>query len=158
MNKLCEVQHLLLAVKFDLLGITETHLNSSISDDWITIPGYNLVRRDRDSWGGGVLIYFQQDLTIYPVPSWERSNLEATWLNITMRSQSFLVGRVYRPPNDSSFFDHFRDLLANIWLKRKNIILVGDLNYDMLHKSNNSESENGKRLRRILRSCGFKTS
>ena len=69
-NKLCEVQHLLLAVKFDLLGITQTHLNSSVSDDWITIPGYNLVWRDRDSCGGGVLIYFKQDLTVYPVPSW----------------------------------------------------------------------------------------
>lgn len=55
-NKLCEVQHLLYVVKFDLLGITETHLNSSISDDWIKISGYNLVRRDRDSCGGGVLI------------------------------------------------------------------------------------------------------
>ena len=118
-NKLCEVQHLLYVVKFDLLGITETHLNSSISDDWIKISGYNLVRRDRDSCGGGVLIYFKEDLTVHPALSWERSNMEATWLNVTMRSQSFLVGCVYRPPNDSSFFEPFRDLIANIWLKRK---------------------------------------
>ena len=73
-----------------------------------------------------------------------------------MRSQSFLVGCVYRSPNDSSFFDSFRDLIANIWLKRKNIIVVGDFNSDMLHKPNNSESEYGKRLRRILCSCGLK--
>lgn len=73
-----------------------------------------------------------------------------------MRSQSFLVGCVYRPPNDSSFFEPFRDLIANIWLKRKNIILVGDLNCDMLHKPSNGESEYGKRLRRILCSHGLK--
>ena len=36
------------------------------------------------------------------------------------------------------------------------MILVGDLNCDMLHKPNNSESEYGKRLRRILCSCGLK--
>ena len=155
-NKLSEVQYLLDVAKFDLLGITETHLNPSISDDWIRISGYNIVRKDRDSRGGGVLIYFKEDLTVHPAPSWERSNLEATWLNITIRSQSFLVGCVYRPPNDSFFFEPFRDLIANIWVKRKNIILVGDLNSDMLHKLNNSESEYGKRLRRILRSCGLK--
>ena len=101
-NKLCEVQHLLDVVKFDLLGITETHLNSSISDDWIRVSGYNFVRNDRDSRGGGVLIYFKEDLTVYPAQVWERPNIEASWLNITVRSQSFLVGCVYRSPNDSS--------------------------------------------------------
>lgn len=60
------------------------------------------------------------------------------------------------PPNDSSFFEPFRDTIADIWLKRKNMILVGDLNCDMLHKPNNSESEYGKRLRRMLCSCGLK--
>ena len=113
-NKLCEVQHLLYLVKFDLLGITETHLNSSVSDDWIRISGYNFARKDRDSRGGGVLIYFKEDLTVYPAHAWDRPNIEASWLNITMRSQSFLVGCVYRSPNDSSFFDSFRDLIANI--------------------------------------------
>ena len=109
-NKLCEVQHLLDVVKFDLLGITETHLNSSISDDWIRVSGYNFVRNDRDFRGGGVLIYFKEDLTVYPAHVWERPNIEASWLNITVRSQSFLIGCVYRSPNDSSFFDSFRDL------------------------------------------------
>ncbi|KAL9980683.1 hypothetical protein ACROYT_G009301 [Oculina patagonica] len=52
--------------------------------------------------------------------------------------------------------DIAKDLIANIWLKRKNIILVGDLNCDMLHKPSNAESEYGKRLRRILCSYGLK--
>lgn len=155
-KKLCEVQHLLHLVTIDLLGITETHLNSSISDDWIRISGYNFVRNDRDSRGGGVFIYFKEDLTVYPAHGWDRPNIEVSWLDITMRSRSFLVGCVYRSPNDSSFFDSLRDLIANIWLKRKNIILVGDFNSDLLDKPNNSESENGKRLRRILCSCGLK--
>ena len=43
-----------------------------------------------------------------------------------------------------------------MWLKRKNIILVGDFNSDMLHKPNNSESEYGKCLRRIFCSSGQK--
>ncbi|PFX12217.1 Cytidine and dCMP deaminase domain-containing protein 1 [Stylophora pistillata] len=99
---------------------------------------------------------WQKSLKGVPSVSWERPNLEASWLNITMRSQSFLVGCVYRPPDDSSFFHSFRDLITNIWLKRKNVILVGDFNSYMLHKPNNRESEYGKRLRWILCSCGLK--
>ena len=63
MNKLRVVQHLLNIVKFDLLDITKTHLNTNISDDWIRIPGYIFVRNDRDyRGGGGVLMYFKEDL------------------------------------------------------------------------------------------------
>lgn len=53
---------------------------------------------------------------------------------------------MYRLLNDFFFFDFFRDLIVNIWLKRKNIIVVGDFNFDMLYKFNNSEFEYGKCL------------
>ena len=156
LTKLCEVKHLLNVVNFDPLGITETHLNHSISDDSVRIPGYNFVRKDRISPGGGVLMYFKEDLTVHPAYTWGRSDLEATLLNITMRSQSLLVGCIYRPPNDPSFFQPFRELIADIWLRRKNIILVGNFNCDLLPKSHNSESDYGKRLQRILNNCGLK--
>ena len=71
--------------------------------------GYSFVRRDRDSGpGGGVLIYFKANLTAYLVTRWNCTHLEAAWLNVTIRSQSFLIGCIYRPPQDSLFFNHFR--------------------------------------------------
>ena len=143
-------------LKFDLLGITETHLNKNISDDWIKIPGYNFIRNDRDSLGVGVLIYFKEDLISHQIHSWDKPNMEATRLNVTVRSQSFLIGCIYRPPNDTSFFETFTDTITNIWMMRKNIILVGDFNSDMLHKPNNAESNCGTRLKRILHSFGLK--
>ena len=112
--------------------------------------------KDRISPGGGVLIYFKEDLTVHPVYTWDRSDLEATWLNIITRSQSLLVGCIYRPPNDPSFFKPFRELIADIWLRRKNIIPVGDFNSDLFPKSDNSESDYGKCLQRILNNCGLK--
>jgi len=102
------------------------------------------VRKDRISPGGGVLIYFKEDLTIYPAYTWDRSDLEATWLNvITMRSQLFLVGCIYKPPDDPSFFQPFRELSsrAHVQLRRKNIILLGNFNPELLPKSDNSESD-----------------
>ena len=115
------------------------------------------MRRDRDSGpGGGVSIYFKANLTAYLVTRWNCTHLEAAWLNVTIRSQSFLIGCIYRPPQDSLFFNHFRNVLENIWLRRKNIILSGDFNSDMLKGSSKTESQYGKRLKRIISSFGLK--
>lgn len=85
----------------------------------------------RDNRSGGVLIYYKESVLAHQVTTWDRPNLDATWLNVTVRSQSFLVGCIYRPPSDCSFFDDFRNQITEIWMKRKNIILVGDFNCDM---------------------------
>ena len=157
LNKLPEVHNILDQASFDILGISETHLREDIPDEWININGYSFVRRDRDSGpGGGVLIYFKANLTAYLVTRWNCTHLEAAWLNVTIRSQSFLIGCIYRPPQDSLFFNHFRNVLENIWLRRKNIILLGDFNSDMLKGSSKTESQNGKRLKRIISSFGLK--
>jgi hypothetical protein len=157
LNKLTEVQNILDQTSFDIFGISETHLRKDIPDEWINIDGYSFVRRDRDTGlGGGVLIYFKTNLTAYLAPRWDNTQLEAIWLNITIRSQSFLVGCIYRPPQDSSFFNNFTNVLESIWLRRKNIILLGDFNADMLKGSSNTESQYGKRLKRIISSFGLK--
>lgn len=158
LNKPSEVQNILDQASFDILGISETHLREDIPDDWININGYRFVRRDRDSGPGeGVLISFKVNLTAYLVTRWNCTDLEATWLNVTLRSQSFLIGCIYtRPPQDSLFFNHFRNVLENIWLRRKNIILLGDFNSDMLKGSNNTESQYGIMLNRIISSFGLK--
>ena len=155
-NKLPVVQLLVEVVNFDILGITETHLSESVSDNWIRIPGFHLVRNDRDNRGGGVLIYYyKESLLSHQVTTWDHPNLEATWLNVTVRSQSFLVGCIYRPPSDCSLFDDFRNQVTEIWMKRKNIILVGDFNCDMTPSLDSNESHFGKRFKRILCSYGL---
>ncbi|CAH3036532.1 unnamed protein product, partial [Pocillopora meandrina] len=63
-----------------------THLNGSITENWVRIPGFNLVRNDRDNHGGGVLIYYKESLLAPQVTTWDHPNLEAPWLNVTVRS------------------------------------------------------------------------
>ena len=65
---------------------------------------------------------------------------------------------VYLPPHDNNlFFEAFHEVLERIWLKRKNVLLVGDLNCDMLFKGKtNNQEALGKRLNRILQVQGLR--
>ena len=155
-NKLLEVQLLLEVVNFDILGITETHLNESVTGNWIRIPSFHLVRNDRDNHGGSVSIYYKESLLAHQVTTWDHPYLEATWFNVTMRSQSFLVGCIYRPPSGCSFFDVFTNRITEISMKRNNIILVGDFNCDTTPSLDSNDSHFGKRFKRILCSFGLK--
>lgn len=115
------------------------------------------MNNDRDNHGGGFLIYYKESLLAPQVTKWDHPNMEATWLNVTMRSQSFLVGCFYhRHPSDCSFFDIFSDQITEIWMKRKNVILVGDFNCDMTPSPDSNEPHFRKRFKTILCSYGLK--
>lgn len=42
---------------FDVLTLNETRLGSSVLDCEVQIPGYDIIRSDRNRNGGGVAIY-----------------------------------------------------------------------------------------------------
>lgn len=53
-NKLVEISDVLTTNKIHVLAVTET-----FSDDVVNINGYNIYRKDRNKYGGGVAIYIQ---------------------------------------------------------------------------------------------------
>ena len=65
-NKLDGVHELMSTYNFDVLTLSETWLSSNISDREVTIPGYTLVRKDRNGStklnGGGVLFYIRDNI------------------------------------------------------------------------------------------------
>lgn len=160
-NKLSEIQFLLKEVEFDILGVTETHLTVDLSNELIRIYGYNTVRRDRSNGlkGGGVVIYYRDNLNISENLKWDiHQDLEAVWINITIRSQSTLLGCLYRPPKSITFYDDLHDLLNKIWIKRKNVILLGDFNCNLLANTADTDQDapyDCNRMKRILRRFGY---
>ena len=46
--------------------LTETHLDDSIKDSEIALPGFCVFRNDRNRHGGGVLMYIHQSLVSAP--------------------------------------------------------------------------------------------
>ena len=62
LQKLTELQLIAMAHLPSVICITESWLCSDIKDNEIYIPGYQVVRLDRNRNGGGVLMYVSVDL------------------------------------------------------------------------------------------------
>ena len=104
------------------------------------------MRRDRiGRTGGGVVIYYKEYLDCISIDKYDNPDIEATWLEVKIRSQRLLVGCIYRPPDFGGFYDIFRPILERISVNRNNVIITGDLNSNMLDSSGN-----GKKFKDLL--------
>ena len=87
----------------------------------------------------------------------ENENIEGIFINVKSQSQTWLVTSMYRPLDNYAFYDKFNDMPEKIWSSRKNIIIMGNLNSDLLHRGRTTEeSYLGRRLQRILSTYGLK--
>ena len=74
------------------------------------------------------------------------------WIEVIINSQWLLIGNIYRPPDDSDFHSRFKVALDKIWLRRNNILVIGDINSDLLK----NDIKDGKKLQVIMNSLGLK--
>ena len=94
----CNVQH-----KFDVIGLPETFLDSSIStnDEKLNMKGYKLIKADNpsDSKNGGVGIYYKEFLAVCPV---EVKNLnECVIFEVSIKNKREYVVSLYRSPSQT---------------------------------------------------------
>ena len=149
------VKNAVLENKFDIFTVSETWLNSSVTDLEIEIPGYVIYRIDRQARvGGGVCAYVSRNYRteyLSDISLITASGFHQLWLKIHVRNmKSFLVCTTYRPPDTSlSCFDS--DLTENfIYASSFNvpIYLLGDLNCRL----ENSDDPGAKALVNFCRS------
>ena len=62
LKHLDEIKIFLDEQKPHIMGLNETNLDSSMGDDEISIEGYSLVRKDRNTHGGCVALYVHHDI------------------------------------------------------------------------------------------------
>ena len=106
-NKLDELPLFCNEYKPYILSLNETWLDENISDDELHLTGYNIIRRDRDSFGGDVAVYFDEHLQFnHKNMEADRPNIEVIWFElIPTKSKKILFGSLSRPPNfDASGF------------------------------------------------------
>ena len=114
-----------------IIAVTETWYDNSILNAEVVLPGYNLVRKDRDMKGGGVCIYIKDTLPFNPLTDLTNDNIEGVWIEIMLKkTKPIIVGCVYRPPKQPDFLDQFERTL-NLIPADKEVIILGDLNICM---------------------------
>ena len=81
-----------------ILGITESKLDSSVTNAELNINGYSIIRNDRNRNGGGVACYISTMLTFFHIL------LNMFFFEILIpKLKPIAVGIFYRPPNVSDF-------------------------------------------------------
>ena len=102
--KIHELRHIVQNTIASIIGITASWLDSTISDSEINIPGYIVVRQDRNREGGGVCIFIKEDLAFNLRKDLYHEKLEMVWVEILFpHCKPLLIGSCYRPPDMSDF-------------------------------------------------------
>lgn len=124
---------------YDIICISESKLNDSISDSSISIDGYRQpLRKDRPTNnGGGLVIYIKNNIHYKRRSDLELPNIETIWVEINALNRKFLLGLFYRPPNSSvDFWFSLENILENAVDHNLDLIILGDFNYDIIKNSN----------------------
>ena len=81
---------------FDLIGVSESHLDNNIVDSQVDLHGYSIFRRDRNRTGGGVAVYVNSDIPVKLRLDLETPDIELIWVELLFRSPIFLTYVCYR--------------------------------------------------------------
>ena len=102
--------------EIDILSINETKLNETISDNEVNILGYDVVRRDRTTdGGGGVCFYVKKSINFIVRNDLNMETLENLCLEIQLpRSEPFVVVTWYSTDSSIGIFTPFEQLIGKI--------------------------------------------
>ena len=87
-NKVDEIQQIAELNSISAICITETWLSSDVLDSCVSIPGYNLFRKDRITTGGGVCIYLDHKVPCKLLESCNQDEVESIWISMRPHSLS----------------------------------------------------------------------
>ena len=149
--KIDEIRLLQQLCKFDILAITESHLDNSVPDFHIAIEGLRFFRLDRlKRKGGGCVLYYAENFTAIHRKDLSDKKLEAIWIQVKFPSVTALFSVIYRAPDDNDFFDRFQKQLERAWQRSSHIFLLGDLNCDLNMSHSVSKNQNTAKLLNIF--------
>lgn len=116
-----------------VLMLSETFLSKNIPDSYLSIPNYNLIRRDRQTHGGGVATFIHKSFKYTHLASLDDLLPETLTVRIYPdRQASFVLSCIYRPPNSSnSWFQLFENYVVDCRLHCPDHCILGDFNIDL---------------------------
>lgn len=123
----------------DVIGFTETWLNNQIPNNLLVIPGFNMVRNDRNYSRGGTSLYICHGVNFVNNESISNNHIELQSITLTgargnQTLKSIIFVLIYRPPkgNDSTCLDFIMSYLSRIpGIENMDLLIIGDLNWDI---------------------------
>ena len=121
----------------------KTKIDSSVNDNEIYLPGFEIVRKDRSvngRSGGG--IYLRSNINYQILNDLCDDRHESVVIEIIRpHSRPFIVSTWYKPPNSpQDIFRQFESLIDKVDYEQKDFYLLGDLNCNMHDGSNHNSS------------------
>ena len=103
-NKIDEISNLISLNSYDIIVITESWLNSDVTDNYVSQSGYKTFRRDRsnDQRGGGICTYIRKQLHIVEISDMNDPEVESQWFLIKSDRlprgiNTIILGTIYHP-------------------------------------------------------------
>ena len=125
----------------DILGLSETKIDESYPNAQFHVEGFNLYRKDRNCFGGGLICYVSN-----LIPSRLRNDLcdfdmqgiECIIVEVTINKEKVFFILMYKPPNirDHCFIDVLSTVLDKCISLCKSYYVLGDLNVDLSKRPN----------------------
>lgn len=129
--KLAQVHYIIKHYSLDILGLNETWLSSDVNDHELSLPGYDIIRKDRNRRGGGVCIFVNRNVKYSVIEDVSTEQVESIWIKANFGKDDFDIGVMYRPPSsDTTYYDCMLDQMEKIQSFNNRVILMGDLNFD----------------------------
>ncbi len=124
----------------DVIAITETWLNSRITDGAVSLPGYSIVRNDRENGkrGGEVCAFIKSNIPFSTIPDLCTPDVEGLWLRSDLSGYhancpASFVGVFYHPPlaDNNVLQDYLISTVDKLLLDHPNarIMILGDFNH-----------------------------
>ena len=124
-----------------VITLSETWLNSNISDDEVKLDNYVLFRNDRGSRGGGLLTYVSSNLIAELVlPNENPQHFEGLFVKIIFHeNKRLIIGNIYKPPSaPADTTDCILSTIKSLDCTSEKIIL-GDFNSNWLDRSSQKD-------------------
>ena len=131
-HKLINLESLLSAKLYDILVISESKLDFTTSKKFGKGYGYQILRRDRNAHGGGLIVFINGKLKL--LSSHNSTDFELIHFQLQSSKVPLNFICTYKPPNkveNNAFFTNLEDYIFTLDPNQP-LLIIGDLNEDLL--------------------------
>ena len=134
--KIDELKCIANKTKADIFGITESKLDHTAPDLEVNLPGYDILRCDRNRNGGGIACYIRKDLC-FNTRALNFKEIENIIFDMLLpKSKPITIVVFYRTPKQTNFMELIVESFSVLNLKDNEIYLLSDFNINLLQNGN----------------------